>query len=86
MWQRRILKICQDIAYVSPLLDVDCMHPAFTSAARPLRSKCLNIDSKVFSGLMSRMKTNAAIRADLKKLGCGDEQLPSWVAAGAVTS
>jgi hypothetical protein len=44
-------------------------------------SKRLNIDPKVFGGLVSQMKTNPAIRADLNKMGYIDEQIPEWVAA-----
>ena len=46
-------------------------------------SKRLNLDPPVLSGMLTQMKTNPLIRADLKKMGYTDEQIPEWVAAGA---
>ena len=43
----------------------------------------MNIDPKVFGGLVSQMKGNVGVRADLKKMGYSDELIPDWVAAGA---
>ena len=43
----------------------------------------LNVDPLVLSDMIAQIKVNPAIRADPKKLGYSDEQIPSWVAAGA---
>ena len=49
-------------------------------------SKRLNLDPKVVGGLLTQMRGNPKVRADLKKIGYTDEQIPDWVTASEVKS